>query len=240
MNWWLKNVVRWSPKWVAKWVRASRPYYEALKEDDEIAWSVLPKRQALWIITDEGVLIQDTKWTAAAKVGAKKCLLSWVADVELNAGQIVWGDVSGVRKPYFGGGNVWHSITHLTADPEIAYKLKEWMDGGWLSHTQATWSGVAPIHVCAHFGFEPGIELILQKGEDVSRETIAGKVPLEYAVCSGRKENVMKLLYAGAWNIPQELKNRVIASIGESKNQQEMLQIFVENQLFDTTKSASE
>ena len=114
---------------VSPLLKESEPYWDALKNDDTKAWSLLPFKERLWLISDSGVLVEDTKWTAAAKCSSKKCLRDWVPDNNLNKGQKIWGDTHFFGSPKHGGGNLLHSVQHLTDIPEVAFKLNDLLFG---------------------------------------------------------------------------------------------------------------
>jgi hypothetical protein len=242
-NWWtLHNVRVWhqlhkQPERVIDWVKESVPYWEALRHDDHEAWLALPSRDRLWLVTSEGALVEDTKWTAAAKTGARECLLAWTPDKELAQGQQVWGTAeNGFGHPKFGGGSVLHSIAPLTFDPKIAYLIKDWIEQGHVPPLRSSWEGVTPLHVFGAYGHAAGIELLMQHKADPTALTRTGACPLEYAAQYGTVETVKKLLHWGAWNVGPQEQERVLKAAIEGRAGKDMEAVFLRSRLFPSVE----
>ena len=246
-SWWsIHNLAVWikihrNPDLVVEWVKECIPYWEALRHDDPVEWAALPPKAFLWLVTSEGSLVEDTKWTAAAKTGARECLQAWSPDKLLKEGQQVWGTAEeGFGVPMFGGGSVLHSIAPLTFDPKIAYLVKGWLEAKVVDATQASWEGVSPLHVFGAYGHASGIEVLMQHGADPSLTTKTGATPLEYAAKYGTAETVKKLLHWGAWNVTKAEQERVLDAAITGRLGKGMEAVFLRARLFPSVTKWSD
>lgn len=220
----------------SSWLKASEPYWEALKNDDIKAWDSLPKKERFWLISDSGVLVEDTKWTAAAKCSSKKCLMAWSADLELNKGQRVWGDTHFFGTPKHGGGNLLHSVQHLIDIPEVAYKLSGFLKTRYLSVNQKTWDGLTPLHACGAYGHPQGVELLMQHGGDLYLLSDSGASALEMAARYGRPETAIRMLSWGGWNLHMAQKERVLQAVANAAQGLEMEEIFLRGHYYHSVQ----
>lgn len=218
------------------WLKESDPYWNALKNDNPEEWSLLPEKEKFWLVSDAGVLVEDTKWTAAAKCNAIKCLKTWKPDENLNRGQKIWGDTHFFGEPKHGGGNILHSIQHLTNNPEISYRLKDLVSGRWLDINQRTWDGLTPLHACGAYGYAPGVELLMQNGADMYILSNSGASALEMAAQYGRPETAIRMLSWGGWNLRFAQKERVLKAAAHPLAGLEMEEIFLRGHYFESVQ----
>lgn len=221
---------------VSPLLKESEPYWEALKNDDTKAWSLLPFKERLWLISDSGVLVEDTKWTAAAKCSSKKCLRDWAPDNNLDKGQKIWGDTHFFGSPKHGGGNLLHSVQHLTDIPEVAFKLNDLLKNKWLSVNQKTWDGLTPLHACGAYGHPQGVELLMQHGGDLYLLSDTGASPLEMAAKYGRPETALRMLSWGGWNLHMGQKERVLRAVAVASAGLEMEEIFLRGHYYHSVQ----
>lgn len=229
------SLYRKGTKGILDFVKESSPYWEALKNDDLAAWNELPERSSFWQITNDNNLVEDTKWTAASKAAALKCLDLWTPDSELRMGQQIWGNINEkIKRPKYGGGSVLHSMAHLTFDPKVSYMLKGWLDKKAVSVNQSTWEKVSPIHVFAAHGYPSGVEVLMQCGADISAKTKIGATPVEYAAQYGDISTLKRILYWGGLNIDEEDKIRVFKACISGKDNKKKEELFLRERIFNT------
>ena len=187
------------PRELPRVLRDSEPFWNALRDDrvDFFKDQPLPKR--LWMFSDsEQVLFEDTFWTAAARMGAKQCLLQLPKNSLLHEGQIIWLEKSGWFYPTQVGSNFLHSVAPITKDSDLLFAFRDWIRD-WRLDVQATTDhGVQPIHAFAAHGHPTGIEMLMQAGADPLVKTQSGHYPIDLAKQFHQPQSVVdKLIYWG-------------------------------------------
>lgn len=191
-------------------VSDSLKYWENIKKDDIEEWDSLPAQNHLWLLTEEGLLIRDTKWTAAAKTGSIKLLENWSPDIYLHSGQEIWGDQeSGISRAY-GEGNVLHSLAPMSFEPKVNYLILKWIKENNLDVNKCNRKGVTPLHAFAAHGHPPGIEALMQSGASLHNKTNSGATPTELVFKYGSFESMKKIMSWGGWNIDANAKERAL------------------------------